>query len=1491
MVFTAQTLINLLKLNHLRMADASLIVIDEIHHAVKAHPYVILLSAFYHQAFTGDNKMPHLLGLTASPVAGTIFTMHENLTELCNLTKAAVFTPCIYWDDMMLATNRPKMDFYIAETTDQEVCMTDSIEAYSKRLIAKIRSLLNMGAVIDTKGLMDISILRGVLRTLTENAHSMGNEEAAKKLLHLQQVISAQEINSVLGPKYARDYLKELFEHHELNCNDLDVSELLVSISRLDLFSAKLEMLIGLLIKINVDENTRALVFVKTKRTARLLIKVLTDNALISKKWEPSLFVGQGLGQIDGMSWADQQAPVLKKFCSGVHRLLVSTNVLQEGIDVPVCNYVILFDLSWTLTSFIQTRGRARANESKFILICNAAQKMAYENLIAQESNMKSVILNRIIEDGTMTPKLALLCIDLKLKLEQLSTSWKQTELYVASDQVKGLERNHKSIRLIFYNLEVEGKDLELDADFFSFLSHLPFTNVQWHVEPDSLFGESKKAFIFKAHIVRHVILRISEISRMIINLSKHLQEFNSLLSFSIRHEAAMHSIGEKTMLPGERFQLGAFVTPTLFNAVRTMDVSLRMVLNFNMRAIQLFYGTAAHLVYRVDIGLHLIDKFIIVDILADCNSSLYIPLKGPAFYYYAYTDRDDVEVCVYNMDSLEWYRASICQMKENLDISDLFAIKIDMNLSRIVREQFIDSLRNLDRLGVQTLFGRMETRSEIPGMLTGDDFHLASECVENFEDAFDLQVLRSSCGPSLMYRIHRNFLVQILNYEGVDRQALLLKLSLDLVSDRFFDANSMMSSFDEIIRKAKPFIATAHATKSDNTTLIRYITLTPTRTIYFSPKRIIKNRVLRTFNPAYFLRVNFRDEDMDRITFNRVCSSIKNVLLRISDFLHKGLCIGRRQYEFLAMSSSQLREHGCWFVAAHFLCGPWGDEQILSDAHVIRNWCGNFDSIKNVAKYVARLGQSLSTSQEVATISPDDFEVIPDYKVITLMNNRECKYIFSDGIGMLTYNLAKEIADQMRLAKAPSAFQIRFAGFKGVLSVNPESDCYDRGRYIWFRPSMEKFSSSHCKLEVLNYSKYIPCYLNRQVILLLSSLGVSDEAVISLQDQMLATLPDALINEELASKMLASRPVLCLPVPVIHDVNEPFSRLLLLSIYRFQLTELLTRSRIFVPLGRILMGVIDETGLLKEDEVFVQISKQPSDSEGVEKGFLFPGREDCWVVECKVVIAKNPCMHPGDVRLVSAVRNALLERYHYDCIVFPRHGPRPLTDMCSGSDLDGDLYFVSWDPTLLPPTTHEPMDYEAPAAKETENIGLSDIIEYAVNFIANDQLGTIANSHLAYSDVLPEGVKSSLCIQLAMMFSYAVDFPKTGFVSIFPKEIKVNSWPDFMEKHDQTSHLSDKVIGRMYRKVRSVHLAENVCKRVNVDKELLVDGFEEFMDVARDTYQSYAEELFGNLKLYNVTAETQVFSDSLLNSAKVGNDTRDLLKVRIYICIALSFV
>lgn len=60
---------------------------------------------------------------------------------------------------------------------------------------------------------------------------------------------------------------------------------------------------------------------------------------------------------------------VLDDLRSGAKNLLISTNVVEEGIDITACNRIISFDPPKNLVSFVQRRGRARDAKSKYFIM------------------------------------------------------------------------------------------------------------------------------------------------------------------------------------------------------------------------------------------------------------------------------------------------------------------------------------------------------------------------------------------------------------------------------------------------------------------------------------------------------------------------------------------------------------------------------------------------------------------------------------------------------------------------------------------------------------------------------------------------------------------------------------------------------------------------------------------------------------------------------------------------------------------------------------------------------------------------------------------------------------------------------------------------------------------------------------------------------------------------------------------------------------------
>ncbi|CAI0458857.1 unnamed protein product [Linum tenue] len=73
------------------------------------------------------------------------------------------------------------------------------------------------------------------------------------------------------------------------------------------------------------------------------------------------------------------------------------------------------------------------------------------------------------------------------------------------------------------------------------------------------------------------------------------------------------------------------------------------------------------------------------------------------------------------------------------------------------------------------------------------------------------------------------------------------------------------------------------------------------------------------------------------------------------------------------------------------------------------------------------------------------------------------------NGIEKISVQFAKQVAAKWRSCKGsvPSAFQIRYGGYKGVVAVDPTLT-----KKLSFRKSMCKYESENTKLDVLAYCK-----------------------------------------------------------------------------------------------------------------------------------------------------------------------------------------------------------------------------------------------------------------------------------------------------------------------------------------------------------------------------------------------------------------------------------
>ncbi|KAJ4714891.1 RNA-dependent RNA polymerase [Melia azedarach] len=641
----------------------------------------------------------------------------------------------------------------------------------------------------------------------------------------------------------------------------------------------------------------------------------------------------------------------------------------------------------------------------------------------------------------------------------------------------------------------------------------------------------------------------------------------------------------------------------------------------------------------------------------------------------------------------------------------------------------------------------------------------------------------------------------------------------------------------------SSPFVAL-----EDGLVYINKVLVTPSKVYFCGPEISLSNRVLRSYpdDIDHFLRVSFVDEDMDKLHSTALSprTSSKNeerrtgIYQRILSILRNGLVIGAKRFETLAFSNSQVKDNSLWMFASR----PG-----LTAAN-IREKMGDFREIKNVAKYAARLGQSFSSSREALHVDSSEIEVIPDIEIET----NGIVYNFSDGIGKISAQLAEIVAKKCGFTiYTPSAFQIRYGGYKGVVAVDPNSSMK-----LSLRNSMCKYQSKSTSLDILAYSKYQPCFLNRQLITLLSTLGVSDKVFEMKQTDGVAQLDAVLTNPVKACEVLElmssgentsvlKELLMCGYKPD----SEPFLSMMLQTFRASNLLDLRTRTRIFVQNGRAMMGCLDETGTLEYGQVFVQYSGNS------QSGQLN-------IVKGHVVVAKNPCLHPGDMRVLRAVDVPALHHMK-DCVVFPAKGKRPHPNECSGSDLDGDVYFVCWDPDLIPPLQFPPMDYSpAPERVLGREVTIEDVEEYFVDYIVNDKLGIICNAHVVFADSEPDKAKSTPCLELAQLSSTC----------------------HFMEKHDKASYESQRVIGKLHRDVKDIAPTTTAIKSFTkevatqcYDPDMEVDGFREYI-VDAFKYKTQYDNRLGNLMdYYGIKSEAEIVSGCIMEMAKSFDKKRDL--------------
>jgi hypothetical protein len=142
-------------------------------------------------------------------------------------------------------------------------------------------------------------------------------------------------------------------------------------------------------------------------------------------------------------------------------------------------------------------------------------------------------------------------------------------------------------------------------------------------------------------------------------------------------------------------------------------------------------------------------------------------------------------------------------------------------------------------------------------------------------------------------------------------------------------------------------------------------------------------------------------------------------------------------KYEFLAYSSSALKEHSVWFVRPFpntEAYAEWHDPGVhMIDAHEIRTTLGDFTGVsKQPAKYAARMAQAFTATDPSVKIRREQWEEVKDLG--------QAPYEHTDGKCSCSFHITRSAEVVQVLDASPRTSPMRF----GRLCAGP--------RHIWHR-------------------------------------------------------------------------------------------------------------------------------------------------------------------------------------------------------------------------------------------------------------------------------------------------------------------------------------------------------------------------------------------------------------------------------------------------------
>ncbi|NOX71898.1 MAG: DEAD/DEAH box helicase [Candidatus Micrarchaeota archaeon] len=343
---TPQTISNDLQEKRISLANFSLVIFDEAHHAIGGYAYPFVAETYLDQC---DD--PKILALTASP-GGT----REKIDEICqNLGIDAVEIKTEKDDDVKEWVKEKKFEWVTVELPPSFRRLYDFIKKSYRRSLAKL-SAIGMRKPIDVVTKSDLLAMQG--RIFAESKSGKKNYwqsflvARAIKLDHALSLIETQSLQA-LGEYWKKIRSEQKNRASKMILNDDNIQRAM-QITHEMLEKGYNHPKMGKLLSIvesTLKENPqmKIIIFVSLRSTVKEIVKLLEKVAGA----KPVEFIGQKEGMTQKMQLAR-----IKDFRDGKYNILVATSVGEEGLDIPAMDLAIFYEPVPSEIRSIQRRGR-----------------------------------------------------------------------------------------------------------------------------------------------------------------------------------------------------------------------------------------------------------------------------------------------------------------------------------------------------------------------------------------------------------------------------------------------------------------------------------------------------------------------------------------------------------------------------------------------------------------------------------------------------------------------------------------------------------------------------------------------------------------------------------------------------------------------------------------------------------------------------------------------------------------------------------------------------------------------------------------------------------------------------------------------------------------------------------------------------------------------------------------------------------------------------